>query len=100
MYAYATQTTRFASKNTRQAGSKGKKKVSTKKIQTLFKKYEEKGQPAGSRAILIDGMIQFCQDLGVDPSDVALLVLSWKCEASKTCRFTESEFTEGLERLG
>eukprot|EP00037_Helgoeca_nana_P015154 m.141857 g.141857 ORF g.141857 m.141857 type:complete len:262 (+) comp22887_c0_seq1:2127-2912(+) len=79
-------------------GSRGKKKTNTKKIQTLFKKYEEKGE--GSRAILIDGMVQLCTDLGVDPSDPALLVLSWRCEAAKTCRFSESEFTEGLERLG
>jgi len=78
----------------------GKKKTSTKKIQTLFKKYEEKGQPADSRAILIDGMVQLCSDLDVDPSDTALLVLSWRCEAGRTCKFTESEFTEGLERLG
>ena len=27
-------------------------------------------------------------------------VLSWKCEASRTCRFTESEFTEGMVKLG
>lgn len=45
-------------------------------------------------------MVQLCSDLGVDPSDPALLVLSWKCEAEKTCRFTEPEFIRGLEALG
>jgi hypothetical protein len=59
-----------------------------------------RGAGDASRAILIDGMIKLCEDLGVDPSDSALLVLSWKCEAAHTCRFTESEFTEGMAKLG
>lgn len=70
-------------------------KTSPKKIKDFFKKY------AGDAAkIGIDGTIKLCSDLDVDPSDPALLVLAWKCEAETAGYFSEKEFTQGMQSIG
>eukprot|EP00050_Salpingoeca_kvevrii_P017655 m.67104 g.67104 ORF g.67104 m.67104 type:complete len:128 (-) comp7654_c0_seq1:368-751(-) len=50
--------------------------------------------------IQVNGMIRFCEDLGVDPSDIVMLVLAWKLNAATSCVFTRKEFTEGMTALG
>lgn len=44
-------------------------------------------------------MLRFCEDLGVDPSDVVMLVIAWKCGAAQACVFTQKEFSLGMEKL-
>jgi DCN1-like protein 3 len=65
------------------------------KIQTLFEKYKDETEDA----ILVNGMERFCQDLCVNPAEFAVLVLAWKFNASKMCRFTKQEFLDGCKLL-
>lgn len=50
-------------------------------------------------AITDDGILALCAELGVDPQDPVLLVLSFVMEAATMCVFTRSEFVRGLQRL-
>jgi len=65
-------------------------------LDALFKRYSESGQ----EVILADGVVAFCEDLAVDPSDVVMLVISWRMGARHMGEFTRAEFTAGLETLG
>lgn len=65
------------------------------KIEAMFQKYKDDEE----EAILDDGMEKFCQDLSVNPTEFVVLVLAWKFNASKMCRFTRSEFVEGCKQL-
>jgi len=42
---------------------------------------------------------KFCRDLGVDPENVALLVLAWKMGAKQMGYFTLQEWILGLTEL-
>ena len=66
-----------------------------KKIESMFEKYKDESEDA----ILVNGMERFCQDLGVNPAEFIVLVLAWKFNASKMCRFTRQEFYEGCKLL-
>jgi DCN1-like protein 1/2 len=50
--------------------------------------------------ILADGVSRLCEDLAVDPSDVALLVLAYHCGAAAMCEFSRAEFCAGMASLG
>ncbi len=50
-------------------------------------------------AIRVDGMVRFCADLGVDPSDPLMLVLSWHLGAATACVYTRAEFFTGMEKM-
>jgi hypothetical protein len=51
-------------------------------------------------SILVDGVGQLCADLGIDPTDVAMLVLAWHLQAVRMCEFTRPQFVDGLAKLG
>ncbi|GBF90080.1 hypothetical protein Rsub_02788 [Raphidocelis subcapitata] len=70
--------------------------VDMKGIEALFAKYKD----AADGAIRAEGVGSFCEDLGVDPSDVVMLVLSWRLNAATMCEYTRDEFVGGLQRLG
>lgn len=65
-------------------------------IVALFDKYKEPGH----EMILAEGIGRFCEDLGVDPSDVAMLVLSWHFGADIMCQYSKDEFVQGMVKLG
>ena len=69
---------------------------SRKAIDDLFHLYSE----CETDIILADGISRLCEDLGVDPADIVLLVLSWHMNAATMCEYTKEEFTTGLIRLG
>lgn len=50
-------------------------------------------------SITDDGILAFCEELGIDPQDPVILVLSWFMEAAAMCEFTRSEFVRGFEKL-
>lgn len=50
-------------------------------------------------SITDDGIIAFCEELGIDPQDPVILVLSWSMEAASMCDFTRAEFLRGFEKL-
>jgi DCN1-like protein 3 len=64
-------------------------------LEKFFKKYKDESEDA----ILAAGMEQFCEDLGVDPTDFIVLIIAWKFQASEMCRFTREEFINGCQRL-
>lgn len=46
-----------------------------------------------------DGMERFCEDIGVEPENVVMLVLSWKMNAANMGFFTQSEWLAGMRSL-
>lgn len=44
-------------------------------------------------------MEKFCEDIGVDPENVVMLVLAWKMNARQMGFFTLQEWTKGLTEL-
>ena len=74
-----------------------KKEVSTGKsgLEAYFQKYKDPTEDA----ILAEGVENFCDDLGVSPTDFVVLVLAWKFQASEMCRFTREEFMNGCQKL-
>ena len=54
----------------------------------------------GEDAILVDGVGQLCADLGIEPTDVVMLVLAWHFQAMRMCEFTRAQFVDGLTKLG
>ncbi|XP_076316048.1 DCN1-like protein SCCRO4 [Tachypleus tridentatus] len=69
---------------------------SQKKCIALFHEYSSVDDPD---VIGPDGMEKFCEDLGVEPEDVVMLVLAWKMEAKQMGYFRLSEWLKGLSDL-
>lgn len=46
-----------------------------------------------------DGMEKFCEDIGVEPENVVMLVLAYKMNAKRMGYFTQTEWTKGLTEL-
>ncbi|RLN73847.1 hypothetical protein BBJ28_00019631, partial [Nothophytophthora sp. Chile5] len=46
-----------------------------------------------------DGILKFCEDIGVDPQDIVVLVIAWKMEAAYMCAFTRKEWMAGMEAM-
>nr|CAG4642030.1 EOG090X0DAO [Eurycercus lamellatus] len=67
-----------------------------KKCVTWFKTYST---PSTPDTIGPEGVEAFCKDLGVDPENVALLVLAWKMGAKQMGYFTLQEWLLGLTDL-
>ncbi|XP_039031835.1 DCN1-like protein 4 isoform X2 [Hibiscus syriacus] len=66
------------------------------KLDRLFNTY------ANSSLGMIDpeGIEALCADLGVDYTDVRILMLAWKLKAEKQGYFTQDEWQSGLKALG
>ncbi|CAD7698470.1 unnamed protein product [Ostreobium quekettii] len=71
-------------------------KIDRKAIERLWAKYRD----AQGDTMLAEGISLFCEDLQVDPTDVALLVLSWHMNAEVMSEFKKEEFVDGLMQLG
>lgn len=69
--------------------------VSDNTVNALFEKYKDEHEDA----ILMEGIERLCEDLNYKPDDFAILVLAWRLDASQMCRFTKSEFIQGLHAL-
>lgn len=61
-----------------------------------FKQYTTEDDPD---TLGPDGMEQFCDDIGVKPDNVLMLVLAFKMGAAQMCFFTKSEWTKGFTDL-
>lgn len=70
-------------------------KVSDTKINQLFDQYKDSLEDT----ILAEGIENLCNDLQLNPDDFKVLVLAWKLNASQMCRFTKSEFIQGLKNM-
>lgn len=69
--------------------------VSDNTLNALFEEYKDTKEDA----ILSEGIERLCNDLGYKPDDFAILVLAWRLDASQMCRFTKSEFIQGLQAI-
>lgn len=69
---------------------------SVKRLEELFEKYKENDNPQ----IGPEGIEALCRDIGVDPENVAVLVLAWHLNAQSMGYFKKDEFTTGLQALG
>lgn len=70
--------------------------MSDNKLLSLFNDYKDEDDDV----ILSDGIERLCNDLGYKPDDFAILVLAWQLDASQMCRFTKTEFMQGMKKLG
>ena len=69
--------------------------MSDNTLNALFEKYRDEHEDA----ILSEGIERLCNDLGYKPDEFGILVLAWRLDASQMCRFTRSEFIQGLQEL-
>ncbi|CAG8518988.1 700_t:CDS:10 [Acaulospora morrowiae] len=75
--------------------SQGSVNTDAYKLNQIFSKYKDKDEDA----ILVDGMLEYCNDLHVSPEDVVLLVIAWNLEAERMCEFKRQNFINGWTKL-
>ena len=71
------------------------RELSEAKMAALFDSYRDEEEDA----MLEDGIERFCSDLGVQPDEFIVLVIAWKCQAARMCRFSREEFLTGLRSM-
>ena len=76
-------------------GSVVGREVSETKIAALFETYYDEQDDA----MLEDGIMRFCSDLGVQPDEFIVLVIAWKCQAGIMGTFTRKEFVNGCQAM-
>ncbi|XP_067631068.1 DCN1-like protein 3 [Eurosta solidaginis] len=69
--------------------------VSDNTLNQLFEEYKDTDEDM----ILTEGIERLCHDLKYQPDEFAILVLAWCLDASQMCRFTKTEFIEGLHKM-
>ncbi|XP_030388577.1 DCN1-like protein 3 [Scaptodrosophila lebanonensis] len=70
--------------------------VSHQTLNRLFDVYKD---PVDEDMILPEGIERLCNDLNYQPDEFAILVLAWCLDASQMCRFTKTEFIDGLHKM-
>ncbi|KAJ1536887.1 hypothetical protein HK096_006886 [Nowakowskiella sp. JEL0078] len=65
------------------------------RIEALYLRYKDEDEDL----IGIDGVLQFCEDLEVDPQDVVVLVIAWYMSAQKIGEFTKAGFINGVDSI-
>ncbi|XP_029560060.1 DCN1-like protein 1 isoform X1 [Salmo trutta] len=68
-----------------------------KKLEQLYNRYKD---PQDDNKIGIDGIQQFCDDLGLDPASISVLLIAWKFRAATQCEFSRQEFMDGMAEQG
>jgi len=61
---------------------------SPKSLDDMFNAYADESK----LVIGVDGIIQFCNDIGVTLEDPVMLVISWLMEAAEQGQYTKEEF--------
>eukprot|EP00878_Enallax_costatus_P003752 GHUV01003968.1.p1 GENE.GHUV01003968.1~~GHUV01003968.1.p1 ORF type:complete len:254 (+),score=70.65 GHUV01003968.1:404-1165(+) len=69
--------------------------VDTRSIEQLYQKYKDPHQDM----ILADGISRFCDDLGVEPSDIVMLVISYHMNANIMCEYSREEWISGFTKM-
>lgn len=64
-------------------------------IHAMFAKYAD----ASTGTIGVDGLVSFCEDLGVDPSDIAMLCISHHMNAATMLEYSKEEWTNGMIKM-
>ncbi|XP_054889234.1 DCN1-like protein 1 [Poeciliopsis prolifica] len=68
-----------------------------KRLEQLFNRYRE---PHDHNKIGVDGIQLFCDDLGLNPASINVLLIAWKFRAATQCEFSKQEFMDGMTELG
>jgi len=78
-------------------GGGSQQTVDPAKVGALFEKYKDadNGDQIG-----VDGIMQLCSDLGVEPTDPVMLMIAWQCRCGQMCVFTRQEWTQGMTEMG
>ena len=79
--------------------SRKRKAIDKKLVNSWFDSYREDPEDSPD-AFEDEGIEKFCSDIGIDPQDVAVLIISWKMEAETMCIYTREEFVKGMEAMG
>ncbi|KAF5329390.1 hypothetical protein D9619_008957 [Psilocybe cf. subviscida] len=90
--AYYTNPNAFASSSRRKETTA----PSTTKLTQLFDKYRD---PEGEN-IVVDGTMQLCEDLDVDPEDVVILSLAYELKSPRMGQWTKQGWIEGWKSIG
>lgn len=69
---------------------------SQKRCLTWFREYTTPDDPD---TLGPEGMEKFCEDIGVEPENVVMLVLAYRMQARQMGFFTQSEWLRGLSDL-
>jgi len=77
----------------------GTRSSSSDPTDKFFKKYEDKECRANKNIITVDGVIQLCEDLDLDPSSREILILAWQCACSAQANITKDEFKSGMSKI-
>jgi len=72
------------------------KALDAKALEAGFQKYKAEHV----EAIQADGVSRFCEDLGVDPGDVAVLLIAYHFKAERMFEFSKAEWLQGMTALG
>jgi len=67
-----------------------------KGLEKVFKSLED---PEEDDEITDDGVEKMCSELGVDPEDPVVLVISWHMRAENMCVYTKDEFMRGMGQM-
>lgn len=67
---------------------------SVKRCQAWFREYCEEDTLLGP-----EGMEKFCEDIGVEPENIVMLVIAWNLEAESMGFFTQDEWMKGMTKL-
>eukprot|EP00741_Cyanophora_paradoxa_P006891 tig00001049_g6666.t1 len=70
--------------------------VDKRKLEDLYARYKD----ADEDKIGVEGVEKLCTDLGVDPTDIIMLIFAYKVKAATMCEFSRQEFINGLGSLG
>lgn len=79
------------------SGMQATPSADTSNIEKMFQRYKDAGD---STKMMAEGIATLCEDLGVEPSDIALLVLSYHLSARIMCEYSREEWVTGLSKLG
>mmetsp|Transcript_730 Transcript_730/g.879 ORF Transcript_730/g.879 Transcript_730/m.879 type:complete len:254 (+) Transcript_730:137-898(+) len=71
--------------------------VDTQRIETWFAPYQDE---ESNNKMLVDGISKFCEDLGIDPEDSVILVISEYMDAAHMLEYTKEEFINGMRKMG
>lgn len=69
-----------------------------KRVDTLFNKYKDPSVDGGKK-ITADGVLRLLDDLKLNPEDIKVLILAFKCKAEVQCEFTRDEFATGMAEV-
>lgn len=69
-------------------------------VSELYEKYREKdGGDGAPDQIGPEGIMEMCSDMGLEPTDVKLLILAWCFQAEEQGYFSKAEWIRGMSEL-